>query len=310
MKAFVIDKFGDHTVIQEKEMPIPDVGSDDILVKVHATTVNPIDWKMREGLYVDYFPVEFPFILGSDFSGEVLEIGSDVQNFKVGDLVYGKAKTTRNGSYAEYIAVPQNEACSKPNVVDHTQAAAIPTVGITAWEALFDKANLQAGQKVTIIGASGGVGSIAVQLAKHKKAIVTGVTSSKNADMVISLGADAVVCYDTQEISSSLSNQDVVFDTVGSETMEEGWKILKDDGYHVSCSNIPTDNLKNKYPTVRSNFIFIKPNANILSSLKNLIEEHAIKPVIDTIYKLSEIRDAHIYVKKGRSKGKVCIKVI
>ena len=310
MKAIIIDSHGNHEKMVQKEVSIPEHKPDELLVKIYATTVNPIDWKIREGLYVDYFPISFPFILGSDFSGEVIEVGADTSGFKKGDLVYGKSKSTSQGTYAEYFAVHYKEVSPKPNNLDHVQSAAIATVGITAWEALFDKAQLKSKQSIAIIGASGGVGSIAIQLAKNCGSHVTGICSSKNKQLVESIGANKVICYDKEKLSNHYAQFDVVFDTVGADNLEEGWKMVKDSGYHVSCANMPKPELKEKYPTLRSDFVFIKPSPTILSKLTKLIEGNKLIPVIDEIMTLDQIQKAHLYVKNGRTRGKVAIKIV
>ena len=200
MKAIRIHEFGGPEVLKLEEVPRPIPAAGEVLIKVFATSVNPVDWKIREGQRKEKFPVNFPLIPGWDVSGEIEEVGSDVKNFRKGDEVYSRPDPTKNGTYAEYVVVKANQVALKPKSIDHEQAAAVPLAGLTAWQGLFDYGQLQQGQKVLIHAASGGVGTFAVQFAKWKGAYVIGTTSAENIDFVKQLGADEVIDYKKETI--------------------------------------------------------------------------------------------------------------
>jgi len=250
-----------------------------------------------------------PYILGWDISGTVEQAGSEVTGLKKGDEVFGRSAFQRNGTYAEYIAVKADEVTTKPKNLTHKEAASIPLVGITAWESLVNKAGITKGQHVLIHAASGGVGSIAVQIAKAKGCYVIGTTSTANVDLVKKLGADEVIDYTTRDFSERLTGLDVVFDTLGGSVLDRSWKVLKKGGILVSIAGNPDPAEAEKYG-VRTAYVFVGPSVTILNELRTLIETGKIKPVIDRVYTLDEIRLAHQYSQSGRAKGKIVIEII
>ena len=309
MKAVRIHEYGNVDVLKIEDIPIPEISENDVLIKVYATSVNPVDWKVREGLVRWRNLHQLPLTLGWDVSGVVDKIGNKVQKFKIGDEVYSRPAIDRNGSYAEYIAVRESEVAFKPKSITHEEAASIPLVGLTVWESLVTTANIQAGQKVLIHAAAGGVGSMAVQIAKIYGCYVIGTASEGNIEFVKNLGAHEVIEYRKQDFSEILKDIDVVFDTVGGETQENSWKVLKEGGMLMSIINKPADEIANQYKA-RSGYIFVRPNARILETLAHLIDTGKLKPVIGSVFSLNEIKQAQELSQSKRAKGKIVIKVI
>src|SRR5258705_3210941 len=234
MKAIRIHNYGGPEVLQYENAPRPKPQDDEVLIRVHAATVNPIDWNVREGHMKDFWPHKFPLILGWDLSGVVEELGRGASRFKIGDEVYSVPDPTRNGAYADYIVVRESELALKPNSLHHIRAAAVPLAALTAWQSLFDTAQLQPGQRVLIHAGSGGVGHLAVQLAKWKGAYVFATASTKNTDLLRQLGVDKAIDYTQQRFEDVARNIDIVLDTIGGETQERSWSVLKKDGVLVS----------------------------------------------------------------------------
>jgi len=309
MKAVRIHEYGNEDVLRIEEIPVPSINNDDVLIKIPATSVDPVDWKVREGYMKARNIHTLPYILGWDISGTVEQAGSEVTGLKKGDEVFGRSAFQRNGTYAEYIAVKADEVTTKPKNLTHKEAASIPLVGITAWESLVNKAGITKGQHVLIHAASGGVGSIAVQIAKAKGCYVIGTTSTANVDLVKKLGADEVIDYTTRDFSERLTGLDVVFDTLGGSVLDRSWKVLKKGGILVSIAGNPDPAEAEKYG-VRTAYVFVGPSVTILNELRTLIETGKIKPVIDRVYTLDEIRLAHQYSQSGRAKGKIVIEII
>lgn len=308
MKAVRIHTYGNTDVLHLEEVPIPAIASDEVLVKIHASSINPIDWKVREGYLQGMNLHHLPLTLGWDFSGEIVKVGNSVSFFKVGDEVYCRPALENDGTYAEYIAVKACEVALKPATITHLQAASIPLAGITAWETLVTAAQIKHGQRVLIHAASGGVGTIAVQLAKAKGCHVIGTTSGVNVELVESLGADEVIDYKTTDFSQVVSDVDVVLDTMGGTVQEKSFQVLKKGGILVSIVSNPDQGLAEKYG-VKTAFVFITPNAPVLKELRFLIDGGKIRPVIDRIFSLTEIKKAHEYSQAGRSKGKIVIEI-
>lgn len=309
MKAVRIHVYGSSEVLNIENIPVPIIADNDVLIKIYATSVNPLDWKVREGLLQRMNLHKLPLTLGWDVSGVVEKTGSNATKFKVGDEVYTRPALERDGSYAEYIAVRENEVAFKPKSLTHESAAAVPLAGITAWEVLIKTAKIRKEQRVLIHCASGGVGTIAVQLAKARGCYVIGTTSTVNVDLVKSLGADEVINYKSQNFSAVVKDIDVVFDTLGGETQEKSWKVLKENGIMVSVVKQPNPDTAKKYK-VRQGFVFIKPDAVILTELAKMIDDGKIKPVVGTVFTLDEIKKAHDLSQSGRAKGKIIIKII
>lgn len=330
MKAAYIQRYGNINDVQLGEQSKPTLTENAVLVKVHAASINPLDLRVLEGEFKTILPVQFPFILGNDFAGTVVEVGANVTQFKVGDNVY--AKTDLNGAFAEYTVVKQSSLALKPDNISMELAASLPLVSLTAWQALVEIANVQAGQKVLIHAGSGGVGSIAIQLAKHLGATVATTTSSKNIAWVKALGADIIIDYKTTDFEQELKDYDVVMDTQGGHILEKSLNVLKRGGRIVSISGPPDRNLaeainanwllkciipllswsirhKAKKRGITYSFLFIQPNGQQLSEISKLVESGKINPIVDKTYELSEIKDAFQYVNTGRAKGKVVLKI-
>ena len=308
MKAVRIHEYGNSDVLAFEDAPMPSITSNEVLVKVVAASVNPVDWKIREGYLKEMISYSMPVILGWDVSGVVTEVGSDVTRFSVGDSVYSRPDIKRNGTYAEYVAIRENEVALKPLTISHNEAASLPLAGITAWEALITTAQISAGQKVLIHAGSGGVGTLAVQIAKSRGAYVIATTSGKNKALVKSLGADEVIDYQTQNFAEVLSDIDVVFDTLGGDIQESSWSVLKQDGILVSIVSPPPEE-KAKELNIRSAFVFIEPNAPILEELSKLVEQGKLRPVIGAEFALQDIVKAHTLSESGRTVGKIVLYV-
>ena len=308
MKAVRIHEYGNSDVLTFEDAPMPSITSNEVLVKVVAASVNPVDWKIREGYLKEMISYPMPVTLGWDVSGVVTAVGSDVTRFHVGDSVYSRPDIKRNGTYAEYVAIRENEVALKPLTISHNEAASLPLAGITAWEALITTAQVSAGQKVLIHAGSGGVGTLAIQLAKSRGAFVIATTSGKNKALVESLGADQVIDYQTQNFTEVLSNIDVVFDTLGGDIQESSWSVLKKGGILVSIVSPPSEE-KAKELGVRSAFVFIEPNAYILEQLAKLVEQGELRPIIGAEFALQDIVKAHVLSESGRTVGKIVLYV-
>ncbi|MGI4751229.1 MAG: NADP-dependent oxidoreductase [Janthinobacterium lividum] len=307
MKAIQIHQFGGVEELKYEEAPMPNINPDDVLVKIYATSVNPVDWKVREGA-MKQIPFKFPLILGWDFSGVIKEVGSEVKDFKVGQEVYGKPDITRNGTYAEYVAVKANEIAAKPTSVSHTEAASIPLAGLTAWQGIFDHGKTAAGQKILIHGASGGVGTIAVQLAKWKGAYVIATSSEKNIAFLKELGADKVIDYQQQQFEKELKDLDFVFDTIGGDTQKKSVEVLKPGGILITTVAVE-DEQPFKAKNIQIMRFMAQSDVEQLKQMADLIDSGKLKPVIDQVFPLQEIVKAQELSAKGHTRGKIAIKV-
>jgi NADPH:quinone reductase-like Zn-dependent oxidoreductase len=308
MKAARIHAYGDASQIKIEDAPLPALNDDDVLIRVVATSVNPVDWKIRKGYLKSMIPYQMPLIMGWDVSGVVEQTGPAVTKFKPGDAVYSRPDIARNGAYAEYVAVRESEIAFKPATISHVEAASLPLVSITAWESLFTTANLSARQKVLIHAGAGGVGSIAIQLAKAKGAHVTATASAAKSALVKSLGADQVIDYRAQDFSQIARDMDVVFDTVGGEVQEKSWSVLKPGGFLVSITDRPSED-RAKAEGKRSGFVFIGPNAPILTELAAMVDAGQVRPLIGAEYGLNDTARAQEASETGRATGKIVIYV-
>ena len=308
MKAIRIHNYGGPEVLKYEDAPRPQPQAGEVLVRVHAAGVNPIDWKIREGHMKDIFPVSFPLILGWDLSGVIEEVGSGATRFKIGDEVYSVPDPTRNGAYADYIVVRESELALKPNSLHHIRAAAVPLAALTAWQALFDTAQLQPSQRVLIHAGSGGVGHFAVQLAKWKGADVFATASTKNQDLLRKLGVDEPIDYTQQRFEDVARKIDIVLDTIGGETQERSWSVLKKGGNLVSLVQPPSEE-KAKALGVRAAFVASHPSGARLAEIAKLIDSGKLAPVIDRILPLSEVRRAHELSQSGHTHGKIVLRV-
>lgn len=308
MKAIRIHEYGHADVLRYEDVDIPSISEDDLLIRVVATSVNPVDWKIRESWLKEIVPHRLPLTLGWDVSGIVEAVGKQVAYFKVGDIVYSRPDLSQNGCYAEYVAVRASEVAPRPTTVSHIEAASLPLTGITAWESIITVGQIDSGQRVLIHAASGGVGCLAVQLAKWRGAHVIATTSASNRRMVESLGADEVIDYRSASFKEIVRHVDLVFDTIGGQVQEDSWSVLKPGGILVSIVSPPSAERANRYG-VRSGFVFIQPNAEILRQLAALVEAGTIRPIIGAEFALKHARKAHELSQSGRATGKIVLYV-
>ena len=332
MKAFVVDRYGKQERLRAAEVPAPDVGDNDVLIQVHATAVNQLDSKLRNGEFKLILPYRPPFILGHDVAGVVVRVGPRVRQFKVGDEVYARPDDFRIGTFAELIAVKEDSVAIKPKNITMEEAASIPLVGLTAWQALVEKARLQKGQKVFIQAGSGGVGTFAIQLAKHLGATVATTTSAGNVALVKHLGADVVIDYKLDAFEERLKGYDVVLHSQDGKTLAKSLGVLHAGGHLISISGPPDPQFAEdsnapwlvkqvmralSWGTRRQaqrrklsyTFLFMQASGSQLRQITPLIESGAIRPVIDQVFPFESTNEALAYVESGRAKGKVVIKV-
>lgn len=332
MKAFIVKRYGKKEKLQIAETTEPVVTENDVLVQVYAAGVNLLDAKVRNGEFKIFLPYKAPFTLGHDVAGVVTKLGSRVSKFKVGDEVYARPADHRIGTFAEYISINENDVALKPENLSMEEAASIPLVGLTSWQALIEKANLKKGQKVFIQAGSGGVGTFAIQLAKHLGATVATTTSSANIDLVKSLGADFVIDYKKDDFETILKDYDVVLNSQDAKTLEKSLRILKPNGKAISISGPPdvdfakqlgspwflkfimkilSSGIKKKAKRLGVNysFLFMRADGNQLTEITSLINAGIIKPVVDKVFPFEQTNEALAYVEAGRAKGKVVVKI-
>ncbi len=308
MKAVCIYSYGGPEVLRYEEMPRPRPQAGEVLVRVHAAGINPVDWKIREGLLHDLLHHPFPLVLGWDVSGVVESLGPDTNRLRVGDEVYSKPDITRDGAYAEFIVIKESEVALKPASIDHVHSAALPLGGLTAWQALFETAGLVAGQRVLIHAAAGGVGNIAVQLAKWKGAHVIGTASAKNHDFLRKLGVDQPVDHEKERFEDVVAPVDVVLDTIGGDTQTRSFKVLKPGGFLVSIVTSPTTELATAHG-VRAKFIFTQANAGQLAEIAGVVDSGNLKAYVETILPLSAAKRAQELSQRGHTCGKLVLLV-
>lgn len=333
MKAFIIDRYGKKEAGRITEMPEPEVGDDDVLIKIHAASINPLDAKIKSGEFKLILPYRLPLILGNDLAGTVVRVGARVRSFKPGDEVYARPDDDRIGSFAELIAVKESSLAPKPTNLDMAEAATLPLAALTAWQVLVETAQLKKGQKVLIHAGSGGVGSLAIQLAKYLGAFVATTTSTNNVDWVKALGADVIIDYKQQDFTTILRDYDVVLNSLGNDVLTDSLQVLKPGGHLISISGPPTPAFadarglawplkqvlhllsrgirkKARQKNVEYTFVFMRADGAQLRKITALIESGAIRPVIDQVFPFQEIHKAMAYVDSGRTKGKVAVQVI
>ena len=308
MKSVRIHEYGGRETLRYEESPMPQMSNQDVLIKVVAAAVNPVDWKIREGYLKEMISYQFPLILGWDLSGIVDKVGDEVTGFTPGDAVYSRPELSRDGAYAEYIAVRATELARKPETVSFAEAASIPLAGITAWEAVINRGRIAEGQSILIHAAAGGVGSLAVQLAKWKGAHVYATCSERNLALVKSLGADEVVDYEKNRFQDIVRDVDVVFDTIGGQVQEASWSVLKPRGMLVSIVQPPSQERANQV-NVRGEFVFIQPSSEILGELSHLVDNGTIRPVVGAEFSLKDVTRAHELSESGRARGKIVLHV-
>lgn len=309
MKAAQINGYGGLEAVQVGEADKPTPAAGQVLVEVHAAAVNPFDVKVREGLVRNMAELNFPATLGGDAAGTVAALGAGVTGFQLGQAVYGQAGAlSGQGSFAEFTPVKAEQLAAKPTSLDFTAAAALPLVGCSAYQALVDHINLKAGQKILIHGAAGGIGSVAVQLAKHLGADVAATAGAEDADFVKSLGADEVIDYRAQNFAALLKDYDAVFDTVGGETNRKSYTVLKPGGALVSMSEKPDDTLVNKYAVLYT-AQFTRTTTERLTKVAELADAGNLKVHIDKIFPLDQAAEALEYQKTGHPRGKIVIRI-
>jgi len=309
MKAIQIHEFGGPEVLKCEEAPKPSPASDEVVIKVYASGVNPVDCKIRAGFAQKKFPVHFPLIPGWDVSGEIEEVGSDILNFKKGDEVYSRPDPTRNGTYAEYVVVKADQVNSKPKSINHDKAAAVPLAGLTAWQGLFDFGNLEAGQRVLIHAASGGVGSFAVQLARWKGAYIIGTASEENIDFLYGLGANEVINYKTEKFENKVKGVDLVFDLVGGETQKRSLKVIRKGGRLITTVQ-PQNQEAAKLKGIHIGSFITQSLPGELQQIADLIDSGKMKPVVSQTFSLEEAPVAHQKIEGGHTRGKIVLKVV
>ncbi|MCD7040059.1 MULTISPECIES: NADP-dependent oxidoreductase [Pseudomonas fluorescens group] len=332
MKAFIIDRYGKKVSLRASEVPEPALGQNDVLVEIHAASINPLDSKIRDGEFKMILPYRLPLIMGNDLAGVVVKVGSRVQKFKPGDEVYARPDDDRIGAFAEFIAIKEDSVAIKPKTLTMEEAASIPLVGLTSWQALVEKGNLKKEQKVLIHAGSGGVGTFAIQLAKHLGASVATTTSTANIELVKSLGADIVIDYKKDDFEKTLRGYDVVLNSLGSDTLEKSLRVLKPGGRLISISGPPDLDYaksaglsgflklvmrllsfgirkKAKRQQASYSFLFMRASGEQLRNITALIDSGFIRPVIDKVFPFESTQEALAYVDAGRAKGKVVVKV-
>ena len=332
MKAFVLSKYGKNEKLHLTEIPEPVVKENEVLVKVHAASINQLDIKLKAGAFKMIMPYRPPLVLGHDVAGVVTRAGSKVTRFKAGDEVFARVADFRIGTFAEYIAVNEKDLALKPKNISMEQAAAVPLVALTAWQAFLERTTLQNGQKVLIQAGSGGVGTFAIQLAKYLGATVATTTSAGNFDLVKRLGADIVIDYKTQDFETVLKEYDLVLNSQDIKTLEKSLRILKKGGKVISISGPPDvafakqaglnwflqtiiSVLSRKVVKqarrlgVEYSFLFMQPSGDQLSEIGKLIEAGKIHPVLDKLFPFEQLNEAMTYVSSGRARGKVIVKI-
>jgi NADPH:quinone reductase-like Zn-dependent oxidoreductase len=307
MKSVCIHGYGGPEVLKFEEAPMPEPGVDEVLVRIHSAAVNPVDWKIREGKHKDHLPIEFPFILGWDFAGTIVQLGSMVTCYKPGDRVFSRPDTSRNGAYAEYISARACEIAYAPKTIPMEQAAGVPLAGQTAWVGLFEAGRLKKGQQVLIHGASGGVGMFAVQLASLAGASVTATTSENNMDFVKSLGAAEVINYKTEDFGKKLKDLDLVFDTIGGETQKKSWDTIKRGGTLVSTVGV--DAAEGARRGIHAHAFFLQSQGSRLAELAHLIDKGKLKVFIEKEFPLTQAKEAQELSAQGHARGKIIIRV-
>lgn len=332
MKAFIIDRYGKNEAGRIGDMPEPEVRTDDVLIQVHAASVNALDSKIKSGEFKQILPYRFPLILGNDVAGTVISVGAGVRDFQPGDEVYARADDDRIGGFAERIAIKASSLALKPKNLSMVEAAALPLVALTAWQTLVETAQLKPGQKVLIQAGSGGVGTIAIQLARYLGASVATTTSTANVDWVQALGADVVIDYKQQDFSSLLHDYDVVLHSLGHEALNRSLQILRPGGHLISISGPPTPafavtrglawplkqvlrllswRIRHKASKNASqySFVFMRADGAQLREITALVESGAIRPVIDKVFAFQDTDKALDHVDSGRAKGKVVVQM-
>ena len=333
MKAIVCTKYGRTAeVVELRDVTKPTAGPNEVLIEVHAASLNPVDFKIQQGALKAIRKLSFPYVMGFDVSGVVVAVGVGANRYKVGDEVFSRVGADYMGTFAEFVKVDEKFVAAKPSNISHQEAAALPLVALTTWQALVDVANLQAGQKVLIHAGAGGIGSIAIQIAKVLGAHVIATTSTKNVAMVKALGADEVIDYTKQAFEDVLKDIDVVYETLGGENQIRSFRVLKPGGILVTIVGIPSStwareeglpfymgwlfdllNAKNhrlaRRQQARFASVLMQPEGSKLAIIADMVVSGKIHPVIDSVFPLEKTKDALMHIQSGRAKGKIVIAV-
>jgi NADPH:quinone reductase-like Zn-dependent oxidoreductase len=332
MKAYQLHRYGKSDQTAFTQIPTPTVKPNEILVKVHAVGLNPIDNAIPSGAFKAILKFKLPHTMGSDLAGEVVKVGREVTRFKKGDAIYASVFGLESGALAEFVVLPEITAALKPTTLDFVQAASIPMVGLTSWQALKIRADLKAEQKVFISAGSGGIGTFAIQLAKYLGAKVGTTTSTDNVELVKRLGADDVIDYRKQNFENMLLNYDVALVTLKDDVLVKSLSILKPKGRVISLVGPPDSafartrgmnfvlrfvfgllsskiEFQAKKRQIEYSFLFVHPDGNQLSQIRKLIDDGIIQPIIDRVFQFEEFKEALVYLEQGRAKGKVVVKL-
>jgi NADPH:quinone reductase-like Zn-dependent oxidoreductase len=329
MRAFVVERYGKDG-LRAADVPEPEVGDGDVLVKVSAASINPLDKMVRDGEFKRLLKYQTPFVLGHDVAGVVTRVGSAVRGFQVGDEVYARPRDLRIGTFAQYIAIDQDDVAPKPASLSVHEAAAVPLVSLAAWQALVDRADVKPGQKVLVHAGAGGLGSTVIQLAKHLGATVATTARGENAELVRNLGADVVVDYSKEDFAEVLSGYDVVLDSLGGENLQRSLTVLKPGGLAIGVTGPPDPGFAKQLWAprfmglamgllsrkvrkqarelgVRYSFVFVQANGGQLRELASLYDAGHLRPLIDKTFPFDQTLEALAYVEQGRANGKVVI---
>lgn len=332
MKAIVADRYGDNEVVHLADVAKPALREGDVLIEVHAASLNPIDFKIRAGKLKAIRKFSFPLVLGCDASGVVREVGPAAKRFRPGDEVFVRLDKDRMGAFAEWAVADESLCARKPEKIDHQAAASLPLVGLTSWQALVDIGGLKAGQHVFIPAGSGGIGTVAIQIAKHLGATVATTTSAKNVDLVRSLGADVVIDYTKEDFAAVLRDQDVVFETMGGDAEVKALGVLKRGGKMIGIGGLPDAAFAReagmnpiarlalglmtgkrtraaRRQGVTYKYLFMRPDGEQLAHLGELVDQGKLRPIVDRVFPLAEGKQALAYLETGRARGKVVIAV-
>ena len=311
MKAAVIHEFGAPEVFKYEDVPKPEAGAGEVLIKVHAAGINPVDWKTRQsGGIMKANGIPLPYILGWDVSGVIEQVGAGITDFTVGQAVYGLVRFPAMGSaYAEYVSAPASEIAAKPTSIDHIHAAALPLAALTAWQALFEHAHLEAGQRLLVQGAAGGVGHLAVQIAKAHGAQVIGTASARNGDYLREIGVDEVVDYQAVRYEDMIHDVDVLFETVSGANSERVLKTIKAGGVLVTCAGLPAAEILAQYD-LRTERFLVRPEASQLAEITTLIDAGKVKPNVDAVFPLAEAGKAQALGEQGHTRGKIVLQIV
>ncbi|MGM0921288.1 MAG: NADP-dependent oxidoreductase [Bacillota bacterium] len=311
-----IEKYGDEKQLTTINIPTEEVGPEDLLISIKASGVNPVDWKVRQGYLKEDFPYKLPLILGWDASGKVSAVGSNVKEFQVGEDVFFRPEMEKQGTYADEIVVPANIVAPMPRGLTYVEAASLPLAGLTAWQALVEVGNIQPGDKVLILAGSGGIGTIAIQIAKALGAYVATTTSSKNINLVRDIGADEVLAYDLGNFETK-TEFDFMLDTLGGTSYGNAISLMKKKATVATLISdrdaIRPDNIKTleKERQLTVQFVFTRPDGRNMNHIRELVEAKKVKPLISKVYPLSVegAKRAHLFSQTGRAQGKIVLKI-